>query len=91
MARFWTLFGVDVSEEQWALKRAGGLKALAALERGLAGRGWLAGDSYTVADISLYAYTHVAAEGGFDLGRYPAIEAWLARVASRPGHITIDA
>jgi glutathione S-transferase len=91
VARFWTLFGIDVSEEQWAFKRAGGVKALAALERGLAGRDWLAGDGYSVADISLYAYTHVAAEGGFDLQPYPAIRAWIDRVASQPGHITIDA
>jgi glutathione S-transferase len=45
----------------------------------------------TLADIALYAYTHVADEGGFDLTRYPAIGAWLDRVASEPGHIQIDA
>jgi glutathione S-transferase len=49
------------------------------------------GDAYSVADISLYAYTHVAHEGNFDLGPYPAIRAWLERVASQPGHVTIDA
>ena len=57
----------------------------------LAGRSWLVGDSMTLADIALYAYTHVAHEGGFDLGRYPAIGAWLDRVASEPGHVPIDA
>ena len=46
---------------------------------------------YTLADIALYAYTHVAHEGGFDLERYPAIRAWLARVAAVPGHLTIEA
>jgi glutathione S-transferase len=45
----------------------------------------------TLADIALYAYTHVADEGGFDLGGYPAIRAWLDRVASEPGHVAIDA
>ena len=52
---------------------------------------YLVGERYTIADISLYAYTHVAHEGGFDLGPYPAIRAWLERVAAQPGHITIDA
>jgi glutathione S-transferase len=45
----------------------------------------------SLADIALYAYTHVADEGGFDLGRYPAIGAWLERVAAEPGHVPIDA
>ena len=49
------------------------------------------GERYSLADISLYAYTHVAGEGGFELERYPAIRAWLDRVASQPGHIPIDA
>ncbi len=44
---------------------------------------------YTVADIALYAYTHVADEGGFDLAAYPAVRAWLSRVAAQPGHIPI--
>ena len=68
-----------------------GVKALAALELGLEGRDWLAGDGMTVADIALYAYTHVAHEGGFELERYPAIRAWLDRVAAEPGHILITA
>jgi len=91
VARFWTLFGIEASDEQWQAKRAAGERALAALERGLADRAWLAGERYSVADISLYGYTHVAAEGGFDLEPYPAIRAWLERVAAEPGHITIDA
>jgi len=91
VARFWKLFGIEVGEQDLDAKLAGGHKALAALERGLSDREWLAGDRYSVADITLYGYTHVAAQGGFDLEPYPAIGAWLARVASRPGHITIDA
>ena len=74
-----------------AEKRRGGYRALDAMESHLAGREFLVGERYTIADISLYAYTHVAPEGGFDLSRYPAINAWLGRVAAQPGHVTIDA
>ncbi len=70
---------------------ANGYVALDAMERHLTGRAFLVGDRYSIADISLYAYTHVAHEGGFDLGPYPAIRAWLDRVAGQGGHITIDA
>jgi glutathione S-transferase len=73
------------SQREQLTKR--GEKALAALEEGLYGRDWLVGDSMTLADIALYAYTHVADEGGFDLTPYPAIGSWLARVASEPGHV----
>ena len=45
------------------------------------------GDRYTIADIALYAYTHVAGEGGFDLSGFPAVRAWLERVAAQPGHV----
>jgi glutathione S-transferase len=61
------------------------------MERHLAEHAFLVGERYTVADIALYGYTHVAEEGGFALGRFPAVQAWLARVASQPGHIPIDA
>jgi len=70
----------------------GGNKALAALPRHLGeDRHYLVGDSMTIADIALFGYTHVAEEGGFDLGRYPAIRAWIARIATEPGHVPIDA
>ena len=68
-----------------------GYVALDALERHLVDRTYLVGARYSVADISLYAYTHVAHEGGFDLVPYPAIREWLVRVAAQSGHITIDA
>ena len=68
-----------------------GVKALAALELGLEGRDWLAGEAMSVADIALYAYTHCADEGGFSLEAYPAIRAWVARVAAEPGHVLMDA
>jgi glutathione S-transferase len=70
----------------------GGYRALDAMERHLdAGSEYFAGAGLTLADLALYAYTHVAPEGGFDLERYPAIRAWLERVAAEPGHVTIDA
>jgi glutathione S-transferase len=68
-----------------------GEKALHALEEGLRGREWLVGDGMTIADISLYAYTHAAGEGGFSLEALPHIRAWLERVAAEPGHVAIDA
>jgi glutathione S-transferase len=68
-----------------------GKKALAALDEGLAGRDWLVGDGMTIADIALYAYTHVADEGEFSLEPYANIRAWLERVAAEPGHVPIDA
>jgi glutathione S-transferase len=70
---------------------ADGEKALAAMEEHLSGREWFVGSGPTLADISLYAYTHVASEGGFDLEPFPAIRVWLDRVAALPGHIPIDA
>jgi glutathione S-transferase len=74
-----------------AERQRAGYVSLDAMEKHLTGRTFLVGERYTIADIALYAYTHVADEGGFDLGRYPAIQAWLARVAAQPRHITIDA
>jgi glutathione S-transferase len=68
-----------------------GYVALDAMERHLDGRSFLVGEGYSIADISLYAYTHVADEGGFDLEPYPAIRSWLERVATQPGHVPIDA
>jgi glutathione S-transferase len=61
------------------------------MEQHLGGRAWFVGDAMTIADIALYAYTHVADEGGFDLAPYPAIRAWLDRVAAEPGHVPIEA
>jgi glutathione S-transferase len=67
-----------------------GESALEKLERHLEGRDWLVGDSMTLADIALYAYTHVADEGGFSIGSYPEIRGWLDRVAAQPRHVPID-
>jgi glutathione S-transferase len=60
------------------------------MERHLAERSFLVGERYTVADIALYGYTNVAEQGGFELGRFPAVQAWLARVAAQPGYIPIN-
>lgn len=68
----------------------GGLKALAVMERQLAQTAFMAGRSYSIADIALYAYTHTAAKCGFDLSRFPAVSAWLARVAAHPGHVPLE-
>ena len=72
-------------------RRKAGYAALDAMERHLAGREFLVADRFTIADIALYAYTHVAGEGGFDLSPYPSVRAWLDRVASQPGHVPITA
>jgi glutathione S-transferase len=68
-----------------------GYRALDAMERHLAEHDWLVGDGITLADIALYAYTHVADEGNFSLDGYPAIRTWLTRVAAEPGHVPISA
>lgn len=68
-----------------------GHQALAVLERGLAGRDFLVGGAYSLADVSLYAYTHVAPDGGFALDGYPAIRGWIARVEAQPGWAPITA
>jgi glutathione S-transferase len=91
VTRFWRIAGITPSPEALEDKRRGGEAALAAMERHLEGRRFLVADRYTVADIALYAYTHVAPEGGFELEGYPAIRAWLERVAAAPGHIPITA
>lgn len=93
VARFWiALLGEqeEYAEELESKWRAGN-RALAALDGHLDGREWLVGEGFTIADISLYAYTHLAQDGGFELGRYPKVQAWLGRVAAVPGYIPLDA
>jgi glutathione S-transferase len=63
-----------------------GVQALSVMEQHLAGRDWFVGDSYGLADIALYAYTHCAGDGGFELSAFPNICAWLDRVQAQPGH-----
>lgn len=61
------------------------------MEKHLNGNDFFIGGRYSIADIALYAYTHVADEGGFDLGAFPAVRAWLDRCAAQPGYIPITA
>ncbi len=93
--RFWKMFlGFDrLSErqkDQLEVKWLAGEAALCLMDDHLTHHDWFVGDCLTLADICLYAYTHVAGEGGFVLARYPAVTAWLARVAASPRHLAID-
>ena len=88
--RFWTHQGW--LGERAALvpgRREAGVAALGVMEGHLADRSFFVGEQYSIADIALYAYTHVAEEGGFSLAPYPAIRRWLDRVAAQPGHVPI--
>ncbi|HEV7122759.1 MAG TPA: glutathione S-transferase family protein [Rhodanobacter sp.] len=67
-----------------------GAQVLAVMEQHLAGRDWFVGDSYGIADIALYAYTHCAGDGGFDLSAFLNIRAWLDRVRAQPGHTSMQ-
>jgi glutathione S-transferase len=89
--RYWITHKV-LNDERRAMvegKRRAGYAALDVMERHLADRRYFVGERYSVADIALYAYTHVAGEGGFDLAGYPALRRWLDRIASEPRHIPI--
>jgi glutathione S-transferase len=79
----------DERQAHVAGKRRWGYAALDVMEHHLEDRAWFVGERRSIADIALYAYTHVAEEGEFDLGRYGAVRRWLERVASEPGHIPI--
>jgi glutathione S-transferase len=101
--RFWAHAEVKPEPREALAKFNGGQAALAAMERHLGGHGsgaggggsgsggrqFFVGDSPTIADLALYAYTHVADEGGFELDHFPAIGEWLGRVSSLPGYISI--
>jgi glutathione S-transferase len=80
-----------VEQELVETKRGQGRRALGVMNAHLAGRRFFVGERYTIADVALYAYTHVAHEGGFDLATFPAVRAWLDRVRAQPGHVRIDA
>jgi glutathione S-transferase len=93
VARFWLAYSGRPEEftDRLPERTAAGHRALTAMERHLGGRQFLVGNGVTLADIALYAYTHVADEGGFELEAYPAVRSWLERVAADPGHVPIDA
>jgi len=91
VARFWHFSGqAEAHRDDLPAKLEGGYHALSVMEERLEGRDWLVGSAQSIADIALYAYTHVAHEGGFDLSLYPAVQAWIERFASQPGHVGID-
>ncbi|HVZ02771.1 MAG TPA: glutathione S-transferase family protein [Dongiaceae bacterium] len=91
VVRHWVahLGKTPASEPLLPAKIAAGARALGVMEGHLKLHRWFAGGAYSVADIALYAYTHVAGEGGFDLARYPAVREWLGRVAAQPRHLKI--
>lgn len=90
VVRFWHFAGL--LEQKHGLlreKMEQGYHALGVMEGHLAQNPFFVAGRYTVADMALYAYTHVAHEGGFELGRFPSVRAWLGRVAAQPGHVSI--
>jgi glutathione S-transferase len=90
--RFWITHHVELTDERRTAletKRKLGYDALGVMEGHLRNSEFFVRDRYSIADIALYAYTHVADEGGFDLGRFPSINAWLERVAAQPEHVPI--
>jgi glutathione S-transferase len=94
--RFWIAFVGpdrlnDAQRAQLGAKRAAGEAALKLMDEHLAASPFLVGGRLSLADIALYAYTHVAEEGGFDLSAYPAVSAWLAQVAAEPGYLPMSA
>ncbi|MBU6267358.1 MAG: glutathione S-transferase family protein [Sphingomonadales bacterium] len=94
--RFWLAFVgeanlSDAQRGQIAGKRAGGEAALRLMDEHLARRDWMVAGGVSLADIALFAYTHVAEGGGFVLADYPHVQAWIARVEALPGFVAIDA
>ena len=94
--RFWKRWvGLDALSDaqrmQMTGKREGGLAALDLMDRHLESHRWLAADRFTIADICLFAYTHLADEADFDLEAYPAIVRWMESIMSLPQHISLDA
>lgn len=92
--RFWmTLIGeenlTDLQRTLLPVKRAAGDEALTLMDEHLTQTPFFVAGRFSLADIALYAYTHVCEEGGFELHRYPALQAWIARVAALPGHVAI--
>jgi glutathione S-transferase len=93
VARFLRKFHPDPASQRALAdsKMTGGYRALEVMEGQLARAPFFVDDRYSIADIALYAYTHVAADGGFDLARFPAVRAWLKRVQEQPGCVSIPA
>ena len=88
-ARYIRKFLKNVDDPTLSQKMERGYQALGVMEQHLSQHKFFVRETYTIADIALYAYTHVAEDGGFDLGRFPAIQAWLGRVAAEPRHLPL--
>jgi glutathione S-transferase len=91
-ARFRRLYpsAVPTREEEFAAWHAEGTDALRVLDGHLTDKAFLVDERFTIADIALYAYTHCADQGGFDLAPFRALRAWFGRVEAQPGHLPID-
>jgi len=90
VVRFWHFAGLlDENQDALPVKMRRGYLALDVMEEHLSSNDFFVDDYYSIADISLYAYTHVAAEGGFEMDRYPQIQLWLDRIREQPRHIRI--
>jgi len=90
VVRFWHHAGmVEANRDQLDVKVARGYAALGVMETHLREHAFFVAERYSIADIALYAYTHVAHEGGFELAAYPAVKAWLVRVSAQPRHVPI--
>lgn len=93
--RFWVAYVGEDNLDEWQKstlprKIAAGHSALQLMEDHLAQTPFFVGGAFSIADIALYAYTHVAPEGGFDLSAYPALKTWMARIAAQPHHVSIE-
>lgn len=81
--------GIEVSDERLAMLKERGEQALDVMDGVLTEQAFIAGPEFTIADIALYAYTHVAGDGGFDTSGWPSVSRWLDRVSSSPGHFDL--
>jgi glutathione S-transferase len=87
-ARYWLLTGrAATRREALSIKQEQGAAALAVMERHLTGRTFLVGERYSIADLALYAYTHLAPEAGVELSPFAAVRAWMDRVRAQPGQV----
>ena len=92
VVRFWTFTGqLDAHQAELPARRDAGRRALALMDAHLSLQPFFVGGRYTIADIALYAYTHVAPEGGFDLAPHPALRHWLERVRDQSGYVSLEA
>jgi glutathione S-transferase len=90
LPRVWKKFGIDQHPSVLEHYQPRAVSSLKVLERHLSGRDWFVGDGYSLADIALYAYTHLAPEAGHDLAAFPAISGWLSRVQAQPGWFPLE-